>query len=73
MVPGESGANKNHRGRGVTTPDDDKIRSADDLRRVLKEAGLPEIPVWEIADIEHPTDEEIRRIVEALRAKGQQK
>lgn len=53
------------------TPDkDDAIRNADDLRKLLDDAGLPNIPIFEVKDMENPTSEEMQKIVEAIRNLG---
>lgn len=42
----------------------DIIRSTDDLRRVLREAGLPHIPIFEVPEVKLPqiSDQDKRKI-----------
>lgn len=43
---------------------DDIIRNADDLREILKEAGLPHVPVFEVPEVKLPqiSDQDKRKI-----------
>lgn len=51
-------------------PKDDKIKSAEDLRKLLDDAGLPNVPIFEVEDIDHPKSEELKTIVDAIRKYG---
>ena len=48
--------------------DDDIIRSTDDLKKALSEAGLPQIPIFEVPKLPQLTEAEKRKIqLEAIR------
>jgi len=42
----------------------DIIHNVDDLRRCLEQAGMPDIPIWEVGKL--PTEEELRAVIRAL-------
>lgn len=46
----------------------DIIRSKEDLQKALKEAGLPELPIFEVTKLPELTQEEKRKIqLDAIR------
>lgn len=49
---------------------DDTIKSADDLRKILDEAGLKGVPVFDLTDAEIPRSEEMQKLIEAIRRCG---
>lgn len=54
----------------MTPEPDDKIKSADDLKKALSDMGLPDIPVFDLTDTEVSRSEEMKRLIEAIRNCG---
>lgn len=52
-------------------PKDDKIKSVEDLRKILDEAGLPDVPIFVVPEM---SEEEKRKIqLDILRDKTRKK
>lgn len=42
----------------------DIIHNVDDLRKCLEDAGMPDVPIWDVGKL--PSEEELRAVIRAL-------